>query len=164
MTAKDAIRQSIGMSDMIMAKYLDDLDDVALMKRPVAGMNHIAWQLGHLITSEYKVVDAIKPGSCPPLPEGFYAGHDKEAAKKDDAASFRTKDEYLALWTAQREASKALLETLSDAELDAPAPEHLRAMCPTVGHAINLLVGLHPMMHVGQFVAVRRELQKPIAF
>jgi len=163
MTAKDAIRQSIEMSDMILGKYLEDLDDAALMSRPVAGMNHIAWQLGHLISNERKTVEGIKPGSCPPLPEGFDAKHAKEAHAADDPAAFHTKVEYLATWKAQREASKAVLESLSDADLDAPAPEWLKGFCPTVGYAMNMLVGIHPMMHAGQFVAVRRSLQKPVA-
>ncbi len=73
MQAKDAIRQSIEMADFTMGKYLDDLDDAAFMKRPVAGMNTIAWQVGHLISSEREAIEGIKPGSCPPLPEGFDA-------------------------------------------------------------------------------------------
>ena len=164
MTAKEAIRQSIDMSDMIVGKYLEDLEDDAFLRRPVPGMNHIAWQLGHLITSEYKTVEAIRPGSSPELPEGFYAGHNKEAAAKDEDPAFLTKAEYLSLWKGQREATKSLLESLSDEELAAPAPEHLLRMCPSVGHSLNLLAGLHPMMHAGQFVAVRRSCQKPVAF
>jgi hypothetical protein len=127
-------------------------------------MNHIAWQLGHLISSERSTIEAIKPGTCPPLPEGFDAKHDqKECTKIDDPAAFHTKDEYLAVWKAQRDALKALVESMTDADLDAEAPERLRSFCPTVGHALNMMGGIHPLMHVGQFVAVRRKLDKPIA-
>ena len=164
MTAKDAIRQSIDMSDMIMGRYMDDLDDAALKCRAVPGMNHLAWQLGHLITTEYKGVEAIRQGSSPALPEGFYEGHNRDAAAKDEDPAFRTKAEYMGLWKGQREATRALLESLSDEELAAPAPEHLQRMCPSVGHALNLMAGLHPMMHLGQFVAVRRSCQKPVSF
>ena len=163
MQAKTAIRQSIGLSDMLMKMYLDDLDDAAFLARPVPGMNHIAWQVGHLISSERKTVEEIKPGSCPPLPEGFDAKHNKEGAKRDDPEDFYTKDRYLELWKAQREASLAVLESLDDAGLDAPAPESIRSFCSTVGEALHMLSGQHPLMHVGQFVAVRRLLNKPIA-
>ena len=163
MNAKDAIRQTIGMSDMIVSKYLDDLDESALMVRPVEGMNHIAWQIGHLISSERGFVEGIKPGSCPPLPEGFEAKHTKETTTSDDASKFLSKADYLAAWTAQREATKALLDSLSEADLDAPAPENIRSFCPTVGMVLNL-TGLHPLMHVGQFVAVRREQKLPVVF
>ncbi len=62
---------------------------------------------------------------------------------------------------AQRDATKAVLDALTDADLDAPAPERLRRMCPTVGTVFNL-TGNHVLMHVGQFVAVRRKLGKPV--
>ncbi len=163
MHAKQAIRQSIDLADMMIGKYLEDLDDAAFLKRPVEGMNTIAWQMGHLISSERNIIEAIKPGTCPALPEGFDAQHSKEAATSDDASKFHKKDEYLALWKAQRDATRAVLESLSDADLDAPGPERMRAFCPTVGEALNMMGGGHPMMHAGQFVAVRRALKKPVA-
>jgi hypothetical protein len=163
MQCKDAIRQAMGMADSIVGKYLEDLDDAAFMIRPVPGMNHIAWQMGHLISAEHGTMEGIKPGSSPALPEGFDAKHGKETISIDDPKAFYTKDEYLALWKAQRAATLAILESLSDADLDAPAPERLRTFCQTVGHAMNLMGGSHPLMHVGQFVAVRRQLNKPIA-
>jgi hypothetical protein len=164
MQAKDLIQQSIGTADMMMRKYLEDLDDAAFLIRPVEGMNHIAWQVGHLISGERSVIEAIKPGSCPPLPEGFDAKHDQKTTTTiDDPAAFYTKDEYLAIWKSQREALKALVESLTDADLDAPAPERFQSFCPTVGLALNMMGGMHPLMHVGQFVAVRRKLHKPIA-
>jgi hypothetical protein len=162
MQAKDAIRQSIGMADMMMNKYLEDLDDDAFLVRPVHGMNHIAWQLGHLISSERGTLEGIKPGSCPPLPEGFDAKHGKETIATNDPSQFYTKAEYLAFWKAQRAATLVVLESLDGADLDAPAPERIRGFCPTVGHALNMMGGVHPLMHAGQFVAVRRQLGKPI--
>jgi hypothetical protein len=163
MQAKDAILQSIGVADMVMGKYLDDLDEKAFFVRPVEGMNTIAWQVGHLIGTERSFLEGVKPGSCPPLPEGFEAKHRKETASIDDPSMFPTKAEYLALWKAQRDATKAALESMSDADLDAPAPEGIRSFAPTAGQVFNL-TGLHALMHVGQFVAVRREQKKPIVF
>jgi hypothetical protein len=163
MQAKNAIRQSIDMADMTIGKYLEDLDDAALLIRPVAGMNHIAWQMGHLISVERTMIEDIKPGSCPPLPEGFDARHSKETIGSDDPKAFHTRAEYLALWDAQRAATKAVLESIDDAKLDAPGPERFRSFCPTVGHALNMMGGVHPLMHAGQFVPVRRMLKKPIA-
>jgi DinB superfamily len=163
MHAKNAILQSIGMADMIMGKYLDDLSDEAFFVKPVEGMNHIAWQVGHLISSERSFIEGVKPGSCPPLPEGFDAMHKKETTGIVDPSKFHTKAEYLAAWKAQRAATKAALEATSDADLDAPAPESIRSFVPTVGHVFNL-TGLHALMHVGQFVAVRREQKLPVVF
>ena len=163
MQAKAAILNSIDVADLVMGKYLGDLSEEALFVRPVAGMNHIAWQIGHLISSERGMVEGVRPGSCPPLPEGFDAKHTKETTGIDDPSKFHTKDEYLAVWTAQRAAVRAALEATSDADLDAPSPEGMRDFAPTAGHVFNL-TGLHPLMHAGQFVAVRRERKLPVVF
>lgn len=162
MNAKDAILTSFGLNDNILNAYLGDLSDADLLLRPVPGQNHIAWQLGHLISSERMFVEGIKPGSCPPLPAGFDEAHDtKGSSKSDDASKFLTKDRYLELYRAQRAATKKVLEGLSESDLDAPGHESVREFAPTVG-AVMVLLGDHVTMHVGQFVSVRRKLQKPV--
>lgn len=163
MNAKDVIRQSLDMGDSIVNGFLKDLDDADLLVRPVEGTNHIAWQLGHLIISERGMVEAIKPGTCPPLPDGFEEAHgrDEAATSSNDPARFRSKAEYLQLMQAQHAATKAVLDGLSEAELDAPGPESLRRMAPTVG-SVMALTGNHVLMHVGQFVGVRRKCHKPV--
>jgi hypothetical protein len=132
--------------------------------RPVPGQNHIAWQIGHILSTERALLDQIKPGSSPAYPEGFAEAHGRDATStgSDDASRFFGKDAYLGLWRAQRAATRGVLEGLSDAELDAPGPERVRRMAPTVG-ATFVLLGTHPLMHVGQFVGVRRRLNKPVA-
>jgi hypothetical protein len=161
MTAKDAIRFNLDMSDMILEKYLGDLEDADLMLRPAEGMNHIAWQLGHLISSERMFVEGIKPGASPPLPDGFDAGHSKEAAASNDPKKFLTKDKYLELYRAQRAATKGVLESATDADLSAPSPERIRSFVPTAGAALQMC-GSHVTMHVGQFVPIRRKRGKPV--
>jgi hypothetical protein len=163
MHAKDAILQTCNMSEQVVDKYLNDLGDADLLLRPVPGQNHIAWQLGHLILSERGMVEGIKPGSSPPLPAGFEEAHgpDEASTASDDPARFLSKAKYLELMKAQREATKTVLSSLSDAELDAPAPERMRKMCPTAG-AVLALIGGHVLMHVGQWVSVRRKLGKPV--
>ncbi|SIN91091.1 DinB superfamily protein [Singulisphaera sp. GP187] len=161
MNAKDVIRCTLGHSDLILKSYVNDLDDAELQLSPLEGMNCIAWQLGHLISSERGMVEGVKPGSCPPLPAGFDENHGKNKGQTDNSANYLSKSEYLALLEAQREATKAVLDGLSDEELDAPAPERMQRMCPTVG-SVMLLTGNHVLMHLGQFVAVRRKLNKPV--
>ena len=164
MSTKATIEQTLGVSDMIMDKYLTDLDEAAFLTRPVAGMNHLAWQVGHLIAIEYKFVEAVKPGASPALPDGFVAKHAMDKHGSDNAGDFHTKDEYLAVWKGQRAATRATLAGLSEADLEAPCPdEKMRQLCPTVGGMFNL-AGLHCLMHAGQFVAVRRKHEMPIAF
>jgi hypothetical protein len=161
MNAKDVIRQTYNMNERIIDADLNDLSDADLRLRSVERMNPIAWQLGHLILSQRRVIEAIRAGSCPPLPEGFAANHGPEATTSDDSSKFRTKAEYLNLGHAQRAATKALLDRLSDAELDAPGPDLGWMKAPTIGWVFGL-IGTHVMMHVGHWVPVRRKLNKPI--
>jgi hypothetical protein len=164
MNAKDAILTTYDMGERVLNTYLDDLADEDLRTRPVPGQNHIAWQLGHLIASERFMVEAIRPGLSPALPEGFVDAHGRDEAStcSDDPARFLKKDEYRALMKAQRNATKAALENMTEGDLDAPSPERYRNRMPTIG-AVMLLIGTHVLMHVGQFVSVRRKLGKPIA-
>jgi len=161
LNAKDALRQTLAMSDRVVNSYVGDLDDADLLIRPHEGMNHIAWQLGHLISAERAFIESINPGASPTLPDGFTEAHSKEATTSDDRTQFRTKAEYLSLWKAQREATLAVLDAMSDEQFDAPSAERFRSFMPTVGAVFNL-AGTHPLMHAGQWVGVRRKLKKPI--
>ena len=161
MNAKDAIRSSVNLSSMVLKSYVSDLDDADLMRRPGEGCNHLAWQLGHLISSEVQLQQAVFAQSGVELPDGFADAHSKETCGSDDAANFSTKDEYVDLFDKVRESSLKLLADMPDADLDKEAPEGFRSFCPTLGDMLSLIAS-HPMMHAGQFVIVRRQLGKPI--
>lgn len=161
MNAKDAIRSSANLSIMVMKAYIGDLEDADLLKRPEKGCNHIAYQLGHLISSEVELLKGIAPEQAVELPPGFAEAHAKDKASDDNPSNFCDKATYLELFEKVRTASFAALDACSEADLDRDAPEPLRDFCPTVGDVFNL-IALHPMMHAGQFVIVRRQLDKPI--
>jgi hypothetical protein len=158
--AKDVIKNTINMGDMILNAYIGDLSDSDLMQRPEAGANHLAWQLGHLVSSERKMLTDAG-FSAPPLPDGFDETYSTDNCAMDDASKFHKKDEILNLMTRQREASMAALDAATDADLAKPTPESMQAYAKTNGDMFNLL-GIHVLMHVGQFVPVRRRLEKPI--
>jgi hypothetical protein len=162
MSPKDVIRTGLLSAEHVVGMYLDDLTDSDIMVRAVPGMNHIAWQLGHIIAGENHFANLVHPGSAPPLPEGFAEAHSKEAAASDDPSKFRTLAEYRSVWKAQREGTMAALEAVSDADLDKADPEKFPEYAPTVARLL-LLIGMHPLMHAGQWVAVRRLLNKPVA-
>lgn len=161
MNAKDVIRSTAGVSSMILQTYVGDLEDAELMQRPAEGCNHLAWQLGHLISAECDLLNSIQPGAAAELPEGFAEKHSKETVAENDPAKFCTKQEYLDLMEKVRSATLAAIETMDESELEKPAPEHFRKMFPTAGHVL-ILIATHQLMHAGQFVPVRRALGKPI--
>ncbi len=94
MTPNDAIKLTIDMANEILTTYLSDLGDADLMVRSVPGANHIAWQLGHLVSSEQSMLTGVG-FAMPDLPDGFAASYTKETSTSDDATKFHKKDEYL---------------------------------------------------------------------
>ena len=131
------------------------------MRRPGPGCNHVAWQLGHLISSECGLMNQIQAGSAPQLPTGFEEKHSKENNGSDNPADFLTKQEYTDLATKVHDAVITLLDAYPEKKLDDPSPEHFRSMFPTMG-SLFLLIATHSMMHAGQIVPLRRELGKPV--
>jgi hypothetical protein len=163
MNGRQVIQKSLDQAQYVVQAYLQDLTDAELLVRPVPGANHIAWQLGHLIKSEHQMVEAAFPGTMPQLPSGFAERYTSETAKLDDAAAFHTKAEYLQVYGQQRAATQALLERITDDDLDRPAPEAYRSYAPTVGHLLALQA-LHSLMHAGQWAVVRRKLGRAPLF
>jgi len=156
-TATNVIKASLETSAFVVNAYLEDLSDEELFVRPTENTNHIAWQLGHLITAENGMISQVCPGSMPDLPEGFAAQYTKETSAFDDPEKFHSKADYLRLMAEQRAATLSALEQVSDEDLDQPAPEEMREYAPTVG-ATFAVVATHAMMHSGQWVIVRRQL------
>ena len=163
MSMKDILRQGFARSQMVTSMVLGDLEDPDLLVRPVEGANHIAWQMGHVISSCRYFGETIKPGSMPDLPEGFAEKYTKDTSGNDNADAFETKEEYLRLIDEQRQAMLSLLDQLSDEELEADADESLKSICQTVGDMFGLAAD-HEMMHSGQYSTVRRKLGKPVTF
>lgn len=148
---------------MVVNMYLEDLTDSELLMRPAENMNHIAWQLGHLIQSEHMHVSQVAPDAMPALPEGFTERHTKETAASNEPGDFLTKAEYIVLMQQQREASLKLLATMSDEQLSQPAPEKVNYLGPTVG-CIFAGEATHWMLHAGQWAVLRRQLNRPPLF
>ncbi len=163
MDSRESIKTCMDMAAMVCNGYVGDLTDEQLMMRPHEGCNHINWQLGHLIASENSIMESVKPGAMPALPDGFAEKYSKETASSDDASAFCSKDELLAAAEAQRKGTLSILASCSDDDLSAESPESIRSFAPTVGAACSMQ-GSHWMMHAGQWVIVRRQLGKPALF
>ncbi|HZZ72707.1 MAG TPA: DinB family protein [Pirellulales bacterium] len=154
MNAQAAMKQSMDMADMICHGYLDDLSDADLMRRAAPGVNHINWQIGHLISSEHNLVASHFPDDMPALPAGFAEKYAKETATCDDAGKFCKKEELLSVAKAQRAGVLKALAKTNEVELDKPSGMEF---APTIGAIFNLIGG-HWLMHCGQWVVVRRQL------
>lgn len=163
MNARDAIKLSIDSAKFITLEYLADLSDEDMLQRPHPECNHIKWQMGHLISSEHQMIDAVCRGSMPALPEGFAERYTKETAASDDPDAFDSKADLRKLLEDQREGTLATLATMSDEDLSKPAPEAMQGYAPTVADVFSLQGG-HWMMHAGQWAIIRRQLGRPPLF
>ena len=162
MNAKDAIRSHLKSTQNMVAMALGDLSDQDLLVRPVAGANHIAWQLGHVIASEQRMQKGLG-ATPPPLPAGFAEQHSKDTAAVDSPKGFATKAEYLDLFNKTREATLAAVDKMSESDFDKPTDGPISKMVPTLA-GLAMLAGSHALMHMGQFSVVRRKLGKPVLF
>jgi len=163
MDSRAAIKLSIDSGKMITDAYLGDLSDADLLVRPCPGINHIAWQLGHLIYAEHMMVASVCPGAMPELPPGFAEKFTSETSKSDNPADFLKKDEYVALLNEQRAATLRALDKLSDTDLDKPVPPPFNGFLSSVG-ALFSMQGSHWLMHHGQWAVIRRILGRPPLF
>ncbi len=163
MNAQEALKLTIGMGQFVGSAYLQDLTDADLMRRAAPGINHINWQLGHLILAEHNQINDLLPGAMPSLPEGFDARYSRDAVGIDDPAAFFDKATLLKAFQQQRAGTLAALDQLTSDDLDRPAPEKYRAYAPNWG-ALFELQGSHWLMHCGQWAVVRRQLGKPALF
>lgn len=159
MTLSEHIKISLELPTIIVNNYLEDLTDKDLFIRPAENMNHIAWQLGHLISSESFHISEVFPDSMPALPVDFKEKYTKETAASDNPVDFHNKAEYLKLMQEQRQGTLAVLAKLSDQELMQPSPESVSYLGPTVG-SVFAGESTHWMMHAGQWAVVRRKLGK----
>jgi hypothetical protein len=164
MNAKAAIKTTLTSTQQLLGWYLGDLSDADLLVRPVPAANHIAWQLGHVIIAEGRLLkEQIPAARFPELPAGFAEQHDKAMAAVEPPRGFATKATYVDLFTRTRAGTLAALESLEDAALDRPTQGQMAPFAPTLGDFFVLLSN-HTLMHAGQFTVVRRKLGKPIVF
>lgn len=162
MTAKDVLKLLLKQNEHFVEKYLTDLSDADILVRPVPKANHIAWQLGHLISAEAGMFQKKLPGITPhALPAGFSENHNKERSTAN--SGFLTRDEYVKLFKSVRATTLTALEKMPDADLAKDPQMGWGDMAPTFA-SVFAIIANHDMMHAGQFTVVRRLLGKPVLF
>jgi hypothetical protein len=164
MNSKDAIKAVLKSTKDMLNWYVSDLNDTDFLARPVPNANHIAWQVGHLISFENGLLANTLPhGEAVKLPAGFDEKHTKTTASSDNPKDFLSRTEYLSLFNQVRDGIMAAVDKMSDAEREKASPESMASWAPTLNDLL-LATGVHTMMHAGQFTVIRRKLGKPVLF
>ncbi len=164
MTAVDLLKYGLGLSQQIIGGALKDIKDEDLSQRPGPDSNTLAWQLGHIISSEKEMLQNFPGFKYPDLPAGFSEKHaNKPEITKSDAPTGFTVADYVAQMNAIREATMARVAQLTDKDLDHPSEGGIKEMAPTLGTVLEL-AAQHFTMHSGHLSVLRRKLGKPVLF
>lgn len=163
MQATELMRRMLVFLDKFAMPCFEDMRDAALTQPTSHGGNHPHWLIGHLAMAEGGITGMVtgEPNVNDDLKDHF--GQGTEPSKT--GAGYPSYDELLERYRAARARTHALLEKLSDEDLDKPpraCPAEMLEWFPTVGDAL-MLVGLHQEFHMGQLADARRAAgRKPL--
>ena len=159
MSQQDALLMVITHARNQTLKLVADLSDDQLAIQPAPKMNHAAWVLGHLLSSDYALLQLLSPGTTQPawIDDAYRAIYGNKSEPSPDKSKYQPKQFYIEKMIAVREQIYARFKTITQAELDAPHPDPARReRFPTVGHMAIFYATWHETYHSGQLSAWRR--------
>ena len=155
MKASDAIRIALKFSDMGMT-HLSSMKDAPLLRPGPWGGNHAMWIAGHLAVVEGRLQQIIHGGRNPV--HEWKRLFDWGSEPVDDPAAYPPFAEVRDMYVRLRTRNLALLESLSEADLDkatvAP-PKGREREFATYGSSF-LVLALHQMLHRSHVTDARR--------
>src|SRR5262245_58521660 len=99
MNGREVVKIALSSTQNMLGMYLSDLSDADLLVRPVPGANHLAWQLGHLVSAEAFLLGKDLPeATYPELPADFAQRYGREGAGVESSDGFLSRQEYLDLF------------------------------------------------------------------
>lgn len=148
--------------EKMLTGLVGDIPEDKMTAQPVAGMNHPAWLLGHLLGLEQKIAtDVIGKTVRHPLPIEWWGIYGIGSVPKAELALYKSK---VFCMEALGETSKIIadyIRALKDADLEKPLPDtSLAKHFPTIA---NLLVAVptHRAYHTGQIASWRKAMGMP---
>ena len=162
--AADALER-IAFARRYTVELLDTIDPADWFRTPAGGVTHVAWQVGHLATSQYatclKRVRGERPDDVRFLPAAFVPLFGRTSVADPDPGKYPPAAAIRATLDRVHERVLAELPAFPDADLDAPLDVPHR-LCRTKIEFIRWC-SAHEMIHAGQIALMRRLFgQKPI--
>jgi uncharacterized damage-inducible protein DinB len=157
-TANEIIAHSLSASQMLMKRFVEDLQPQEYLHRPAAKANCAAWLLGHLVLTERRTLAALGATDLPALPDGFEQRFGKDGAAPQQN-EFGDTSILFPLWERHRSLLIEKLRGATPEQLDKPAAKP-HPMFSTVGQMINFMAQ-HATLHAGQISTIRRSLGRP---
>jgi uncharacterized damage-inducible protein DinB len=150
------IKTALEGGRMWLETLLKDVDDRIAMTMPTPnGGNHPRWIVGHIAVSEASVVAHLVKGEAAPLAE-WQPLFGRGSTPSADASQYPPMDELLRTYHQVREQTLALLDTLSEADLDRETSRGAdNPAFGTVGRCLATMIS-HQAFHAGQVADARR--------
>ncbi|MEL6106530.1 MAG: DinB family protein [Planctomycetota bacterium] len=152
------VSELLAVSYSLVHRNLADIFDAEMHLVPKGTRGHFAWHLGHCITMEHLQCEAIHPGFMPELPAGLAGAHVTGENTAGTDPSFEKAD-YVAELGRQREATLKLLNAIGEDQLRADPPSGVMGSPSNIGAALGF-IGVHWLVHVGQWVVMRELMGK----
>src|SRR5882724_7740375 len=156
MQTKEAIKFALNVSNGAVMSEIDKMSDAATTFPTPNGGCHPLWVLGHLTMVEGMIPAALFGDKNPVAEWGQYFGENSEPVA--DASAYPSFDTIRKKYAELREQNLALLESLSEADLDKPTkapPKGREQEFATYGQSF-LVLALHQTMHRGNVTDARR--------
>ena len=129
-------------------------------RQPPGGVSNIAWQVGHVATSQYRLVlerfRGAKPEDAALIAPEFMKLFGKDSVPDPDPRKYPTAEEIRATFDRVYQQAMKELKTVDDAELDKP-PLMPHALFKTKLWALTWCIQ-HETLHTGQIGLLRRLL------
>jgi hypothetical protein len=163
---KDMSRLRLAIEQIVFARnytigLLDQTPTAEWFRQPPGGVSHVAWQVGHIAFSEYRLA-LWRIRGPQPQDDDFFSLEFKRlfgANSVPETNSAYPPDEIRAVLDRVHEQVLRELPALNEAELDQPVP-HPHPFAKTKLLAL-LWCANHEMLHAGQIGLLRRHLGYP---
>lgn len=156
----NAVLHSFAYCLEFLREQVADVSAADMVGQPNGVPNHPAWVIGHLTYSCELVGGVI--GLAPWLPEGWGKRFGPGSVPVSDVRVYETKEGLLRILGDAEARIADGVGRLDETSLDAAFPDAaLRALFPTVRHALTQVLVGHTANHVGQVTVWRKLMGLP---
>jgi uncharacterized damage-inducible protein DinB len=154
---RDVIRYALQSSLAMVRRLVEDLTPDELNAQPIAGLNSIAWILGHLTVVDRRQLEALGM-PLPPVPDDFATKFSPTRVAATAQSGLGDPAQLAQQFVQTRQLLIVAVDDCTEESLKAATPPH--AFFSTREEAL-VFMATHTGLHTGQVSAIRRALGKP---
>lgn len=141
---------------------LEDIEASEWFHAPAPGLQHVAWQIGHLASSQVTLIHGRCFDKTPSdhIPARFRELFGKGSRPVADPSAYPAPTDIRRVFDRIHSEALELVKSISVDELERPASGDPHPMFITKGQCIAM-VAMHESFHAGQIALTRRILGKP---